>query len=103
VQRVLEILKSVEAERLKRIPTHQINDTLQALLARRQPPQAIGREVKLSYATQVEIAPPTIAVFGNAPDLVVEHYVRYLHRGFRESYGFVGSPVRILLRQKSGR
>ena len=40
--------------------------------------------MKLNYATQVDVAPPTIAVFGNHPDLVEEHYVRYLHNGFRE-------------------
>ena len=47
------------------------------------------------------IAPPTFAVFGNHPDLVQEHYVRYLHNGFRESWGFRGNPVRILLRRKA--
>src|SRR3712207_8634613 len=48
--------------------------------ARRQPPQAAGREIKLNYATQVETSPPTIAIFGNNPDALQEHYVRYLHR-----------------------
>jgi GTP-binding protein len=103
VPKVLELLRDVEAERDKRIPTHAINDTLQALLARRQPPQAAGRDVSLSYATQVETAPPTIAIFGNAPELVVEHYVRYLHNGFRAAYHFTGAPLRIALRRKAGR
>ena len=102
VTKILELMLAVEQERLKRIPTSQVNDRLQELLARRQPPQAAGREVKLNYATQVEIAPPTIAVFGNAPDLVQEHYVRYLHNGFRESWGFTGNPLRILMRRKAG-
>ena len=62
---------------------------------------ASGREVKLNYATQVETAPPTIAVFGNNPDLVQEHYIRYLHNGFREAWGFTGNPLRIVLRRKS--
>ena len=57
--------------------------------------------MKLNYATQVETAPPAIAVFGNAPDLVQEHYVRYLHNGFREEFGFTGNPLRIVLRRKS--
>ena len=83
-------------------PTAQINDTLQELVARRQAPQAAGREVKFIYATQVETAPPAIAVFGNNPDAVQEHYVRYLHNGFREKYGFIGNPLRILLRRKNG-
>ncbi len=102
VTRVLDVILEVEVERHKRISTSQINDTLGQLLARRQPPQAAGREIKLNYATQVETAPPSIAVFGNNPDAVQEHYVRYLHNGFREAYGFTGNPLRILLRRKSG-
>ena len=102
ITRIMELLLQVEQERLKRISTHEVNERLQELLARRQPPQASGREVKLNYATQVETAPPTIAVFGNAPDLVAEHYVRFLHNGFRESWGFTGNPLRILLRRKAG-
>jgi GTP-binding protein len=101
VTKVLEALVTVDAERQKRISTSQVNSRLEELLARRQPPQAAGREVKLLYATQVETAPPTFAVFGNAPDLVAEHYVRYLHNGFRESWGFTGNPLRILLRARS--
>jgi GTP-binding protein len=59
--------------------------------------------VKLNYATQVSVSPPTIAVFGNHPDLVEEHYVRFLHNGFREAWQFTGNPLRILLRRKSGK
>ena len=101
VSKILELVLQVEQERLKRVPTSQVNERLQELLARRQPPQAAGREIKLNYATQVEVAPPTIAVFGNNPDLVQEHYVRYLHNGFRESWGFTGNPLRILMRRKA--
>ena len=101
VSKILDLILQVEQERLKRVPTSEVNERLQELLARRQPPQAAGREVKLNYATQVETAPPTIAVFGNNPDLVQEHYVRYLHNGFRESWRFTGNPLRILLRRKA--
>ena len=102
VTKILDLLVEVEEERLKRVTTREVNDRLGELLARRQPPQAAGREVKLNYATQVETAPPTIAVFGNHPELVEEHYVRYLHNGFREAWGFTGNPLRILLRRKAG-
>jgi GTP-binding protein len=101
VQRILELILEVEEERRKRVSTAEVNRRLGELLARRQPPQAAGRDVKLNYATQVETAPPTIAVFGNHPDLVEEHYVRYLHNGFRESWGFTGNPLRILLKRKA--
>ena len=101
VTKVMDLILEVEKERAKRVPTAQVNERLQELLARRQPPQAAGREVKLMYATQVETAPPTIAVFGNHPELLAEHYVRYLHNGFREIWGFLGNPLRILLRRKA--
>lgn len=103
VNRVLDVIVEVAAERTKRIATAEVNDTLGQLVARRQPPQAAGREVRLMYATQVAVAPPTFAVFGNHPDLVQEHYVRYLHNGFREAWGFRGNPVRIVLRRKAGK
>lgn len=101
VPRVLDVILEVASERTKRITTSEVNNRLEELVARRQPPQASGREVRLMYATQVDVAPPTFAVFGNHPDLVQEHYVRYLHNGFRESWGFKGNPVRILLRRKA--
>ena len=102
VTRVLDVLLEVAAERGKRVPTSQVNDTLEALVQRTQPPQAPGHhEVKLNYATQVETAPPVIAVFSNHPDAVPEHYVRYLHNGFRAEYGFTGNPLRVVLRAKN--
>jgi len=101
VHRVLDLILTVEQERHKRISTSQVNTRLEELVARRQPPQAAGREIKLLYATQVETAPPTIAVFGNHPELVQEHYVRYLHNGFREAWGFTGNPLRILMRRRA--
>jgi len=101
VNRVLDMILEVAAERMKRITTSEVNTRLEELVARLQPPQASGRDVRLMYATQVDVAPPTFAVFGNHPDLVQEHYVRYLHNGFRESWGFRGNPVRIVLRRKA--
>ena len=102
VQKVFELILQVDAERQKRITTSQVNTTLGELVARRQPPQAAGHEVKLNYATQVEVAPPMIAVFGNNPDKVQEHYIRYLHNGFREAWGFTGNPLKVVMRRKSG-
>jgi len=101
VTKVLDVIMHVDAERQKRISTSQVNDVLQQLLARRQPPQSAGHEIKLSYATQVEVAPPVFAVFGNNPDQLQEHYVRYLSNGFREAWGFDGAPLRLTLRRKN--
>jgi GTPase len=101
VQKVMDLILKVEEERKKRIATSEVNERLEQLIARRQPPQAAGREVKLMYATQVEVEPPTFAVFGNHPELVEEHYLRYLQNGFREAWGFTGTPLRILLRRRA--
>jgi GTP-binding protein len=102
VTRVLDLILAVDEERKKRIATSEVNERLGELVARLQPPQAAGREVKLNYATQVQTSPPTIAVFGNHPELVEEHYVRYLHNGFREAWGFTGNPLRVVMRRKAG-
>ena len=50
---------------------------------------------------EVAVAPPTFAIFGNHPELVPEHYIRYLHNGFRAAWGFTGNPLRILMRRKT--
>ncbi len=101
VNKALDMVIAIQDERTRRIPTSQVNEALSELLARLQPPQAAGREVKLNYATQVEVEPPTFAIFGNHPELVPENYSRYLHKGFRAKWGFMGSPVRLLMRRKS--
>jgi GTP-binding protein len=101
ITKVLDVVLQVQEQRKRRISTSQVNDALEELLARRQPPQAAGREVKLNYATQVEVEPPTIAVFGNHPETIPEHYIRFLHNGFREKWGFHGSPLRVILRRKN--
>lgn len=101
VTKVLDTLLEVERERHKRIPTAQVNAVLEELVGRRQPPQAAGREVRLHYATQVETSPPTIVVFGNNTDALEEHYVRYLHNGFREAWGFTGNPLRVQVKKKN--
>ena len=97
----LEHIPTVEAERRRRVPTSEVNEVLGSLVARQPPPVHRGRNVKLRYATQAAVAPPTFAIFANYPRAVPDHYVRYLHNGFRAAWRFEGSPVRIRLR--SGR
>lgn len=101
VSKLLESIIAVQGERERRIATARVNERLGELVARLQPPQAAGHEVKINYATQVEIEPPTFAIFGNHPELLAENYLRYLQNGFRESWGFIGSPLRIVLRRKA--
>ncbi len=101
VTKVLDMALAVQAQRTRRISTSHVNDALQEIIARLQPPQAAGREIKLNYATQVEVAPPTFAFFGNHPELIPENYIRFIHNQLREKWGFLGSPLRIIMRRKN--
>ncbi len=101
VTKTLDLIVQVHEERHRHISTSDVNDALHQLVARLQPPQAAGHEVKLTFATQVDAVPPSIVVFSNHPELVAEHYIRYLHNGFREQWAFLGNPLRIILKRKS--
>ncbi|MBW3534550.1 MAG: ribosome biogenesis GTPase Der [Gemmatimonadetes bacterium] len=98
VRRTLDLVLEVQEQRARRIPTPEVNDVLQALVQRQPPPHARGRQVKLRYATQVTTEPPMFVAFSNMPGDVPEHYIRYIHNGFRERWGFMGTPVRIRIR-----
>lgn len=98
IQRTLDLILDVAAERSRRIPTSEVNEVVELLERRNQPPHHRGRLVKLLYATQVATAPPTFVIFANHPKGLTDSYMRYLQNGFRERWGFTGSPVRIRIR-----
>ena len=98
VHKALDMILEVQEQRLRRITTHEVNEGLADLLRRQPPPHSRGRPVKLRYATQVSVTPPTFVIFSNLPKEVPDHYVRFLQNGFRERWGFEGSPIRIQLR-----
>jgi GTPase len=100
VHKVLDMLLEVAAERERRVPTHQVNEVLRKLVERTNPPQFRGFPVKLNYASQVAVKPPTFVIFTNHPEGVPEHYMRYLQNGFRDAWGFIGTPLRLRLRSK---
>jgi GTPase len=98
VRKTLDLVLEVQKARTRRIDTHEVNEVLNHLSARQPAPHSRGRAVKLKYGTQVEVAPPTFAIFSNLPKEIPEHYLRYLHNGFREAWTFMGVPIRIRLR-----
>ena len=95
VRRILDLILEVAEERERRVPTAEVNRVLTALLERNAPPQKPGEEVKLLYASQIAVAPPTFAIVSNRPDDVPDAYQRYLVHGFREAWPFAGSPLRL--------
>ena len=98
VRRCLDLVLEVEAERRRRLETHEVNEVLRGLVERQPPPHHRGRPVKIKYGTQVSAAPPTFALFANFPKAIPAHYIRYLHNGFREAWTFMGTPIRIRVR-----
>jgi GTP-binding protein len=98
VRKTLDLVLAVHEQRQRRVETHEVNEVLRELVSRQPPPHSRGRAVKIRYGTQVATAPPTFALFSNFPKDIPEHYIRYLHNGFRERWGFMGMPLRIRLR-----
>ena len=100
VRKALDLVLEVQAERHRRIETHEVNEALGEITARQPPPHSRGRPVKLRYGTQVGVAPPSFVIFSNLPKEIPAHYIRYVHNSFRGRWGFVGTPIR--LRFKGG-
>jgi GTP-binding protein len=81
-----------------RVPTHVLNAIVGDLQARTPIPSS-GRGRRIRYAAQVEVAPPTIVLFGT--DRLPEPWRRYLERGLRARFGFQGTPIRLLTRSQT--
>ncbi|MDA0330221.1 MAG: ribosome biogenesis GTPase Der [Gemmatimonadetes bacterium] len=98
IRKCLDLVLEVNETRSKRVETHEVNEVLEALARRQPPPHFRGKRVKVKYATQVSVRPPTFAIFSNFPRELPEHYIRFLHNGFRDAWSFMGSPIRLNLR-----
>jgi GTP-binding protein len=101
VDRVLELAVDVWAERRRRIPTGELNRLLGDTTARQEPPAVKGRRPKLFYATQVGVAPPTFVFFAREAGSVHFSYRRYLENRLRDQLGFLGTPIRLVFRERA--
>ena len=102
VERALELAVDVWAERRRRIPTAELNRIVTDAVRRQEPPMTKGRRPKLFYATQATVAPPTFVFFARDADAVHFSYRRYLENRLRDEFGFLGSPLRLVFRERSG-
>jgi GTP-binding protein len=104
VSRVLELAVDVWGERRKRIPTPELNRLVRAASLRQAPPAGKLGPPKIFYATQVSVAPPTFVFFARHADQVHFSYKRFLENQLREEFGFDGTPIRLIFRERaSGR
>jgi GTPase len=100
VSAVLQTVKSLFQEWNKKVTTASLNKVIDDLTEKHSIPVHRSRNVRLYYATQVGVGPPTFLVFTNAPDGIPESYRRYLYRGLRTQLGLERVPVRIVFRRK---
>jgi GTP-binding protein len=99
-----ELLREVRAsgeERDKRIPTSELNAIIRGAMARRPPPVVKIRRLKLLYATQARTNPPTFVLFVNDTELITNAYQRYLENALRRQFGFRGTGIRMIFRNRS--
>ncbi|HNW85412.1 MAG TPA: ribosome biogenesis GTPase Der [Candidatus Limiplasma sp.] len=100
VNTVLTKAKEVFENYRRRIPTGVLNEALADAQATLQPPMQGGRKLKIYYATQQAVCPPTFIFFVNNQELMHFAYERYLENHFRKSFSFTGTPLRFILREK---
>jgi GTP-binding protein len=101
VMHLFRLIDVVAAERERRIPTPELNAVIQEAVTRRPPPAHRGRQIHVRYATQVGVKPPTVLCFATASGGLHFSYLRYLENCLRKSFGFRGTPVRLLVRGRN--
>ena len=100
VERILREALRVAEERFRRVPTGELNRLVMDAVRAHPPSHVRNRLPKILYATQVSVAPPTFVAFVNDPSIVHFSYKRYLENRIREQYAFLGTPIRLILRQR---
>jgi GTP-binding protein len=101
VVKIFEMINSVYAESSKRITTGALNDVLSDAVARSQPPSDKGRRLKIYYMTQTGVNPPVFVMFVNDAELFHFSYQRYIENRLRETFGFAGTPIRFVIKNRS--
>ena len=97
---IYELINKVYEESRRRITTGMLNDLLNDATTRVQPPSDKGKRLKVYYMTQTQVAPPTFVIFCNSEELFHFSYRRYLENCLRDTFGFDGTPIKLVIRQK---
>jgi GTP-binding protein len=98
---LFETINEVFAQGNLRIPTSSLNNLIQEATQLNLPPLRKGKRLRIFYATQNKVQPPTFLLFVNEPELMHFSYLRYLENQLRQAYGFKGTPLRFILRKRS--
>jgi GTP-binding protein len=101
LNKIFETAEDVYSQCTKRVSTGLLNSVVKELYALNPPTSIKGKKLKLLYATQASVKPPTFVLFANNVNLLKDHYKRYIENKLREAFGFYGTPIRISVRERS--
>ena len=100
IDALYDLILSVYEQSHLRVTTGALNDVLGEAMMRVQPPTDKGRRLKIYYMTQTQVAPPTFVLFCNVAELFHFSYQRYIENCLRETYGFSGTPIKLIIKQR---
>ena len=100
IHKIYELVNMIHDNQVMRIKTGVLNEILARATAMKQPPSDKGKRVKLFYITQASVAPPTFVIFVNDRELMHFSYTRYIENQIRENFGFRGTPIRFIIRER---
>ncbi len=100
VDAVFDMIKNVAEQNSRRITTGMLNDVIGEATAKVQPPSDKGKRLRIYYATQASAQPPTFVIFVNKAELFHFSYQRYLENQLRAAFGFEGTPIRFIIRER---
>ena len=100
MNKILETVEYVASEHAKRVSTSALNDVIGEAVMLNQPPSDKGKRLKLYYITQVAVKPPTFVIFVNDKELMHFSYTRYLENKIREAFGFRGTSLKFIIRER---
>ncbi|QSX08765.1 ribosome biogenesis GTPase Der [Alkalibacter rhizosphaerae] len=100
LNKVMETILLVSNEYAKRITTGTLNEVIGEAVLMNQPPSDKGRRLKIYYATQGAIKPPTFIIFVNDKRLLHFSYERFLENQIRQAFGFIGTPIHLIIRER---
>lgn len=103
LNKLFEMIDVVRENQNLRVATGVLNEIMTEAVALQQPPSDKGKRLKLFYMTQVSVKPPTFVVFVNDKELMHFSYVRYLENRIRDSFGFKGTSLRFIIRERTGK
>ena len=100
LQKLYDLIDQVRSAQTVRIQTGVLNEIITEATIMQQPPSDKGKRLKIFYATQVAVEPPTFVIFVNNKELMHFSYQRYIENQIREAFGFKGTPVRFIIRER---